>query len=222
MSSLNKQYLTYLAKYPLLTKSITAGVFSGLNEIVSSSITNEFKESVVFGKYKVKHFFTQKLLTMIIYGSLIATPISHNLYYIINNKLFVGALTTKGKILKILTSLLTVTPILSACFVSWIALINNYKLKTDKEFDIGLEAKKIVAIVKAGLKKGYKAVLKSSLVTSFFSLIVAQAFIPPELWVVFFNLVYFVLGTYQNTKLKKLQKQQRLQQQKKDEEKKLG
>ena len=160
LSNLNKQYLTYLVKYPLLTKAVTAGVFSGLSEIVSSGITNEFKETVVFGKYKVKHFFTRKLLTMIIYGSLIATPISHNLYEIINNKLFVGTLTTKGKILKILTSLSTVTPLLSACFTAWIALINNYEI--GKEFSPCTEIKKIIAIAKAGLKKGYTCLLYTS------------------------------------------------------------
>ena len=72
MSSLNAQYLAYLIKYPLLTKSITSGVFSGLNETVASVLTNEFQETKVAG-IKIKHVFTQKLLTMIIYGSCIAS-----------------------------------------------------------------------------------------------------------------------------------------------------
>lgn len=208
MSSLNAQYLAYLIKYPLLTKSITSGVFSGLNETVASVLTNEFQETKVAG-IKIKHVFTQKLLTMIIYGSCIATPISHYMYFIINNKIFKGPLTKSGKILQILTSLSTVTPTLAACFVSWIALINNYKLPKGSINPIA-ELNKIVAIVRAGLKKGYFGVLKSSLVTSSVALVIAQKFVPPELWVVFFNVVYFFLGTYQNTKLKRLQKQQRL------------
>lgn len=208
LKNLNAQYIAYIIKYPLLTKSVTAGVFSGLNETVSSVLTNEFKETNIAG-IKIKHVFSEKLLTMIIYGSCIATPISHFMYQIINTKLFKGPLSSKGKILQILTSLFTVTPTLSACFVSWIALINNYKFPKD-QFNIAAELKRIIAIIKGGLKKGYLPVLKSSLVVSSCALVVAQKFVPPELWVVFFNLVYFFLGTYQNTKLKRLQKQQRL------------
>ncbi|RCK54580.1 Peroxisomal membrane protein 2 [Candida viswanathii] len=208
LQKLNAQYIAYIIKYPLLTKSITAGVFSGLNETVSSVLTNEYKETTVAG-LKIKHVFSEKLLTMVIYGSCIATPISHFMYQIINTKLFKGPLTSKGKILRILTSLSTVTPTLSACFVSWISLINNYKLPKEG-FNVAAELKRIVGTVRAGLKKGYLPVLKSSLVVSSCALVVAQKFVPPELWVVFFNLVYFFLGTYQNTKLKRLQKQQRL------------
>lgn len=203
--ALNAQYLAYLMQYPLLTKSITSGIFSGLNETVSSIITNEYKETKVLG-IKVKHVFSEKLLKMIIYGALIATPISHNMYAVIN-KIYKPPLSKRQKILQLLTSLLTVTPTISACFVSWISIINNYKRSSCNPVT---ELKKILFIVKAGLKKGYLPVLKSSLTTSFFALLVAQNFVRPELWVVFFNLVYFVLGTYQNTKLKKLQKQQRL------------
>lgn len=205
LQALNAQYLAYLLQYPLLTKSITSGVFSGLNETVASVITNEYKETKVLG-FKIKHVFSDKLLKMIIYGALIATPISHNMYAVIN-KIYKPPLTGKQKILQLLTSLLTVTPTISACFVSWIAIINNYKCTSCNPIT---ELKKILFIVKAGLKKGYFPVLKSSLTTSFFALLVAQKFVRPELWVVFFNLVYFFLGTYQNTKLKKLQKQQRL------------
>ena len=117
-------------------------------------------------------------------------PISHYMYFIINNKIFKGPLTKSGKILQILTSLSTVTPTLAACFVSWIALINNYKLPKGSINPIA-ELNKIVAIVRAGLKKGYFGVLKSSLVTSSVALVIAQKFVPPELWVVFFNVVYF-------------------------------
>ncbi|EDK44103.1 conserved hypothetical protein [Lodderomyces elongisporus NRRL YB-4239] len=202
LQALNVQYLAYLVKYPLLTKSITAGVFCGLNETTASVVTGDYKETKICG-INVKHVLSSKLLKMIIYGSLIATPISHNMYAVIN-KIFKAPLTPKQKILQILTSLLTVTPTLAACFVSWISLINNYR--PGKEFNLKNELYRIYTIVKAGLRKGYLPVLKSSLVTSFFALIVAQKFVKPELWVVFFNLVYFVLGTYQNTKLKMQQK----------------
>ncbi|KAI3402591.2 hypothetical protein KGF56_004683 [Candida oxycetoniae] len=206
VQALNAQYLYYLLKYPLLTKSITSGILNGLNEIVSSVLTNEYQETSIFGM-KVKHIFSSKLLKMIIYGSLISTPISHNMYSVIN-KNFKAPLTPKQKVLQLLTSLLTVTPTLSVCFVSWISLINNYA--PTKGTNICGELKRIVYTIKMGLKKGLPPVLRSSLVTSFLALIAAQKFVHPDLWVVFFSLIYFVLGTFQNTKLKRLQKQQKL------------
>lgn len=208
LKSLNAKYLGYLAAAPLLTKSITAGCFSGLNEIISSTITNDFAEVTIAG-VKVKHFLTPKLLTMIIYGSLIATPISHNLYAVIN-KIFKAPLSPAQKLLQILTSLSTVTPILAGCFTAWIALINNYKPTGASACE---ELKRAFRIAKYALTHNYLPILRSSLVTSSVSLVIAQKFVRPELWVVFFNFVYFVLGTYQNTKLKKIQKLQRAQKQ---------
>jgi hypothetical protein len=37
------------------------------------------------------------------------------------------------------------------------------------------------------------------------SLVIAQKYIDPQLWVVFFSVVSFCVGTYQNTKLKRKQ-----------------
>ncbi|PSS37573.1 hypothetical protein PHLCEN_2v589 [Hermanssonia centrifuga] len=42
-------------------------------------------------------------------------------------------------------------------------------------------------------------------ITSPLSLIVAQKYLSPELWVPFFNFIQFVAGTYFNTKVKKMQ-----------------
>lgn len=58
-------------------------------------------------------------------------------------------------------------------------------------------------VIIRGIRTNYAKFLRSSMVTNFSCLIVAQNFIPTELWVVFFNLVYFVLGTYQNIKVKR-------------------
>ncbi|KAK6198096.1 uncharacterized protein RJT21DRAFT_54401 [Scheffersomyces amazonensis] len=221
LRALNAQYLDHLGKNPLLTKSITAGIYAALNEIISSIISDDLQETAICGKYKVKHFFTPKLLSMIFYGSLISTPISHNIYEVINKKIFVGKLTTAQQVAKFFTSLLTVTPLLAGVYGSWLSIINNYKFPESwKSTSIPKELAKIFYIVKLGLKKVYPVLLKSSLITSFFSLIIAQKYIPPELWVVFLNTVFFILGTYQNTKLKKQQKLQRKQQQQQQQEKK--
>lgn len=201
--SLNTQYLLYLSKYPLLTKSITAGTLAGLNEILASILAKDYKYSQV-ASYKIKHVLSPKIFTMMIYGALIVTPISHQMYGILN-RVFKGPLSSRMKIAQVLTSLTTITPTLAAVFVSWLSLINNYKPPKDK-FDIKQELCNVMSIIKKGLKANYLPILKTSVITSCCTLIIAQKFLKPELWVIFFNLVYFILGTIQNTKVKKAQK----------------
>lgn len=201
MSSLNAQYVSYLTKYPLFTKSVTAAVLSGLNETLASVLAKDIKKSTIKG-VTIKHVLSPKILTMMVYGAFIVTPTSHYLYGVLN-KIFKGPnLTLKLKIAQIATSLCTITPLLSAIFTSWISLINNYSLPSFKGFSLREELCKVKKVVGSGLKNNYFGILKSSVITSLFSLIVAQNFIKPELWVVFFNVVYFVLGTIQNTKIK--------------------
>lgn len=65
----------------------------------------------------------------------------------------------------------------------------------------------IKSIVINGLKKNYFAVVRTSAMTSVVTLAFAQNFLKPEMWVVFFNFVYFVLGTIQNIRVKRSQKQ---------------
>lgn len=199
----NAQYLLYLSKFPLLTKSVTAGILAGLNEVIASSLTKDFQK-INMRDREIKHVFSPKLLTMIIYGSFIVTPISHKMYGTLN-KIFRDNLSFGMKFLQILTSLTTITPTLAAVFTSWVAIINNYKLPSNlKTFDAHTELLKIRSIVVKGLKSNYLTILKTSVMTSLVSLVIAQNFIKAELWVVFFNAVYFVLGTIQNTKMKRL------------------
>jgi small basic protein len=61
--------------------------------------------------------------------------------------------------------------------------------------------------IRATVRAGFMPVMKVSWVTSPIALAFAQAFLPNELWVPFFNMVQFVIGTYINahTKKKRLQ-----------------
>lgn len=61
--------------------------------------------------------------------------------------------------------------------------------------------------IRATVRAGFMPVMKVSWVTSPIALAFAQAFLPHEVWVPFFNLVGFVIGTYVNahTKKKRLQ-----------------
>lgn len=213
--SLNKKYLAYLVTYPLLTKSVTAGVLGALNESLASAFSGDYKtlSFVVLGrKFHINHVISPKILSMVVYGALISTPISHTLYGVLN-RIFNGKMTPVKKLLQLLTSLLTITPTLTAVFVAWLSFINGYSLPAGP-FLLSTEVSKIAHVVKTGLKNNFFALLRTSVSTSLVSLVIAQNFLKPELWVVFFNLVYFVLGTIQNTKVKNAQR--KLLQQKRD------
>jgi peroxisomal membrane protein 2 len=54
------------------------------------------------------------------------------------------------------------------------------------------------------IKSGFFPVIKVSWVVSPVTLLVAQRFVPLDLWVPFFNSVQFVLGTYFNMRVKQM------------------
>ncbi len=61
--------------------------------------------------------------------------------------------------------------------------------------------------IRATVRAGFMPVMKVSWITSPIALAFAQAFLPHETWVPFFNFIAFVIGTYINahTKKKRLQ-----------------
>lgn len=198
--SLNQQYLLYLAKYPLLTKLATLGVLAALNEMIALGVSGDVKKTefdFLGAKLKIRHVLSPRILQMVFYGACVATPISHNLYGVLN-KFFKGKLSPRMKLVQLITSLCTVTPCLSAAYVAWLSFLNGYK---SQGAGFG-EIKRLVKVVAMGLRKNFPGVYKTSLGTTLVAMTVAQNFLPPELWVVFFSVVYFVVGTIQNTRIK--------------------
>jgi hypothetical protein len=57
--------------------------------------------------------------------------------------------------------------------------------------------------VRATVRAGFWPVMRVSWITSPLCLAFAQAFLPQETWVPFFNIVAFVIGTYINSHTKK-------------------
>lgn len=198
LSRYNKQYLGYLNKYPLLTKSLTSAVFCGLNETVATFLAGESQSSKVLG-VSIPHAVLSKLFTMVFYGAFIITPLSHQMYGVLN-RVFGNRLLPKMKIAQLITSLSTITPALVAVYTTWLSLINGYRPGAGNT--LGQELGRAFEAVKIGMKRSYTQLLKLSVLTSLFTLSVAQNFIAPDLWVVWFTVVYFILGTFQNYKLK--------------------
>lgn len=207
--SVNERYLAALSKNPLLTKMVTSGVLSSLNEIIASISSRELqkKKIKVFGREQaLSHPFSSKIGLMVIYGALLSTPVAHY-YYGFLNKVFGGKQSPRTKLLQLAVTLCTLSPFLSGVYVSWLSIINSYNFSSR---GIRLELCLLLAVVKAGLRNNFWLVYRMSAVTSLIALTLAQNFVPPELWVVFTNFVYFIVGTVQNTKIKIRQRNERL------------
>jgi len=195
--NLNTKYLEYLKKYPLLTKSVTAAVLALLNETIATTISKDFRISRVLNQ-KIKHPFSMKIPLMALFAFAINAPVSHYGFNFLN-KLFKGPLSRRDKILQILTMLVTITPIQCSLIVSFISLLNMKPPIQSLSKD---EIKRTLSTIKTSLKTSLLNVMKSSWITTPVVLTIAQNYIHPDMWTVFTNVVYFFLGTGQNTFLK--------------------
>ncbi|KAH3670439.1 hypothetical protein OGAPHI_000954 [Ogataea philodendri] len=212
LSDLNKKYLDTLEKRPLATKAVTAAVLNGLNEQLASLFAGDSKEyTVKLGSKSItiSHSITKRVPLMFLYGLLINGPFSHYSYKLLQ-KVYRPPLSKKLKLAQILTSMATITPIISALMVSYISLIANLKLAKVKDLESAKsQLSEALQKVKLALQKSLFSVIRSSWISSPIFILVAQRFLKPNQWAVFFNFCYFVLGTYNNTLIKRKQKEQR-------------
>lgn len=213
--SLNKRYLNSLHKNPLLTKCVTAAVLAVLNEVIASGVAREFKVSTVLN-VKVKHTLSWKLPIFALFSAGVGAPITHYGYQWLN-ALFKSPLTLRQKIIQIVLSMATLTPLMSTLFVAFVSLVNMTPKLRLLALGKGDELERAWTTVKSAWKKSLLSVLKSSWITGPVVIAVCQRFLEPELWVGFNQLCYFVLGTGQNTMLKLRTKKQQEYLKKKEE-----
>jgi len=172
-------YLQQLQTNPLRTKMITSGTLHGLQEILAS----------IIAKDRPKHgsYFTPRVPKMALYGSIISAPLGHVLVTLLQ-KAFAGKTSTKAKVLQIIVSNLIVSPIQNTVYLACMAVIAGARTYHQ---------------VRATVNAGFMPVMKVSWCTSPIALMFAQRFLPPHVWVPFFNLISFVIGTYVNAMTKK-------------------
>ncbi|GIZ46463.1 hypothetical protein CKM354_000958900 [Cercospora kikuchii] len=176
-------YLKKLQDDPLRTKMITSGTLAGAQEFLASWIAKD--------RSKHGHYFTSRVPKMAVYGAFISAPLGHVMISILQ-KLFAGRTSLRAKILQILVSNLIISPIQNAVYLTSMAIIAGARTFHQ---------------IRATVKAGFMPVMKVSWITSPIALAFAQAFLPNEVWVPFFNLIGFIIGTYINahTKKKRLQ-----------------
>ncbi|VEU21521.1 DEKNAAC102511 [Brettanomyces naardenensis] len=208
---LNRVYLQYLNKYPLLTKALACALFGALNEQLASLISGDLKFlSFKVGKRNVTipHTFTSKVPLMAFYGFAVSAPLSHYGYKVLN-ELFGSGLNLPGRLLQILVSMATFTPVMSFLTVAFITFVANVdfnrltKLLRERNFDaLKVELLNLYNRIKSGLQKSLLPVIKSSWISSPIFMAFAQRFLEPNQWAIFFAFCYFVLGTYNNVTVK--------------------
>jgi len=186
-------YLAQLAVHPLRTKCFTLGVLQLLQEVLASHIAGVPVRRVPKDAPAYQHALARakldtKALKMAFYGFVVSAPLGHFLVGLLQ-KMFAGKTDLKAKIGQILASNLVVAPIQISVYLASMAIINGAKTKEG---------------VMRPVRGGFMNAMRLTWMTSPLSLVIAQKYLAPELWVPFFNLVQFVLGTYFNTKLKKM------------------
>ncbi|KAF8647900.1 hypothetical protein AX16_006432 [Volvariella volvacea WC 439] len=187
-------YLAQLAAHPLRTKSLTTATFCFLQEVLGSNLAGvpvkkPSRNASIVAHLLARGHINLKALKMALYGFLVSAPISHYLVGALQ-KAFAGKTGTGARIAQIVANNLIVSPIQASAYLASMAIIGGAKSGSE---------------VVATVRKGLFSVLRISWVVSPLSITIAQKFVPTELWVPYFNLIQFVLGTYFNTRVKQLQ-----------------
>ncbi|CAE6410876.1 hypothetical protein RSOLAG1IB_02180 [Rhizoctonia solani AG-1 IB] len=199
-------YLQQLNARPLTTKATTSGILSFLQEILASHLARvpsslPPKNAPAYSRALAVAKIDARALKLAIYGFFISAPMNHFFVGLLQ-RAFAGRTGTGAKIAQIVVSNLVVAPIQCAVYLGSMAVVNGAKT-TDE----------IIKTVKAGFMK----VIRIQWITSPLAMVVAQKFISPELWVPFFNMIQFTMGTFFNTQIKKAKlRQERATQARKD------
>jgi len=186
-------YLTSLAAHPLRTKAITTSILQFCQEVLATHLAGERtppvpKDAPLYAHALARAKINPKAPKMALYGLLVSAPLGHTLVGLMQ-KLFAGKTSLAAKIGQLLVSNLVVAPIQVAVYLTCTSIING--------------ARGVDDVVKT-IKAGYMSALRVTWMTLPLTIVIAQRYLAPELWVPFINLVQFVTGTYFNTKLKKI------------------
>ncbi|KAJ7103665.1 hypothetical protein B0H15DRAFT_227933 [Mycena belliarum] len=186
-------YLLQLSTHPLRTKAVTTATLCFLQEVLGSNIAKMPVKKPASSAPVLLHLLARahvdlRAVKMALYGFLVSAPLSHYLVGALQ-KAFAGRTGTGAKVGQIVANNLLVAPIQTSAYLGCMAVISG--------------AKTLDEVIKT-IKAGFFAVIRIQWIASPLILTFAQKFVPVELWVPFFNLVQFVLGTYFNARVKQL------------------
>ncbi|KAF9270076.1 hypothetical protein L218DRAFT_10923 [Marasmius fiardii PR-910] len=192
------KYLEQLAVHPLRTKVITTAIICFLQEVVASHIARTptrkpSKDASTLQHLLVRARVDTRAIKLAIYGFLVSAPLSHVLVGTLQ-KVFAGKTGAKAKIGQILAHNLFVSPVQALAYLTSMAIINGNATKDG---------------IARTIKTGFYPVIRIGWVVSPLSMVIAQKYVPLPLWVPYFNLIQFVVGTYFNVRVKRFKKKER-------------
>ncbi|ODQ63088.1 hypothetical protein NADFUDRAFT_84574 [Nadsonia fulvescens var. elongata DSM 6958] len=178
-------YLRALDSYPVLTKAYTSAVLNAISEITASYLAGRKDKSATSAAAKqngLPPYLTARVPKMAAFGFFVSAPLSH---YLVSwlQKGFKGKVGPFWKLLQILTSLVTVTPIMSTVLLASMSVVAG--ARSFKQ-------------VLASIKLGFFPVVKSNWLISPIAMFIAQNYLPPQLWTIFFSILAFFVSTYNN------------------------
>ncbi|CAG8473800.1 8101_t:CDS:2 [Paraglomus occultum] len=187
-------YLNQLQTHPLRTKAITSGLLSGLQEYVAQELSGTSRQRK--GKGRADHIgnyagLDEKVVKMALYGFFISGPLNHVMFETLN-RAFKGRTGAGAKLLQIVVSQIIITPIQNTVYLVAMAIIAGMNKSGQ---------------IYASVKRSILPILTMSWIVSPIAIGFAQKFLPPQLWVPFFNCVGFIFGVMANTKAKRAQSQ---------------
>ncbi|CAR22150.1 KLTH0C08404p [Lachancea thermotolerans CBS 6340] len=201
--SIAARYNVLLTKYPLLTKMVTGAVLSALSELVSqfttASKTQDKDEKQLSILQKLASALQKpryrKLLSMFLYGGLVNAPINHFCYGWITRFTSRNVAPKWKRMAQLCGSWFIVSPVQVFFLVIALTLVNldQGASKLSQKLDA----------VKSSLRSKYGPMLSSSVISATAFVSIAQQFIAPEKWSVFFSFAYAALNTGQNIYLKR-------------------
>lgn len=189
-------------------KSLTGAVLSSMGELISQCTVSvaastgnheeDAEKASLHAPNKIRKILADlklsKVFFMFCYGGLINAPINHYMYGWITNATNKRMMSARiKKTVQLLASLSMVAPLQVLFLVSTLTLLNS---KVNNDIPAMLRA------IKQGLKSKYLKILTSSWVSTSVLVSIAQNFIEPEKWSIFFSFAYAFLGTAQNIFLK--------------------
>ncbi|KAG7099060.1 hypothetical protein E1B28_000935 [Marasmius oreades] len=189
------KYLEQLAAHPLRTKAFTTAFISFLQEVVASHIAGAPVKKPSRNAPILQHLLARaridtRAVKLAIYGFLVSAPLSHVLVGSLQ-KFFAGKVGVQAKMAQIFVHNLLISPIQALAYLTSMAIINGARTKEG---------------IARTIKTGFWPVVRTTWIVSPLSMVIAQKYIPLPLWVLYFNLIQFLVGTYFNVRVKKFKR----------------
>ncbi|KAK4703886.1 hypothetical protein P7C70_g2328, partial [Phenoliferia sp. Uapishka_3] len=184
-------YLRSLAENPLATKAVTTGVLSFFQELLAGKLAGSPPEELSKAQrtglppvdwIKKNH----RAVKLAIYGFFVAAPLAHTLTGRLQ-KAFAGKTAPKDRIMMIVVQYLLLSPIQNTAYIAGLAVIAGATS---------------LAQIRGAIRENFLRIMKISWAIGPLSMVIAQKFLPTELWVPFFTTIGAAAGTVVNMQVR--------------------